>query len=29
MLGYQNGLPWYELFAPIGKDDTKFTIETA
>ena len=29
MLGYENGLPWYELFAPIGKDNTKYTIETA
>lgn len=19
MLGYENGLPWYELFAPMGK----------
>lgn len=29
MLGYKNGLPWYELFAPMGKDDRKFTIEEA
>ena len=20
-LGYENGLPWYELFAPMGKSD--------
>ena len=30
MLGYENGLPWYELFAPIGKSaTTSFTPETA
>lgn len=29
MLGYENGLPWYELFAPIGKDNTTFTLESA
>ncbi len=28
-LGYKNGLPWYELFAPMGKSSTKFTAETA
>ena len=29
MLGYENGLPWYELFAPIGKSaTTSFTPET-
>lgn len=26
-LGYKNGLPWYELFAPTGKDDRSFTTE--
>ncbi len=29
MLGYQNGLPWYELFAPLGKADKTYTIEAA
>lgn len=29
MLGYQNGLPWYELFAPLGKADKTYTIEEA
>ena len=29
VMGYKNGLPWYELFAPMGKTNTKFTIETA
>jgi len=29
-LGYENGLPWYELFAPVGKTDgQKFTAEEA
>ena len=28
-LGYQNGLPWYELFAPMGKASSKFTTEQA
>ena len=27
--GYENGLPWYELFAPMGKSSTKFTAEQA
>ena len=27
-LGHENGLPWYDLFAPMGKSSTKFTIET-
>ena len=25
-LGHKNGLPWYDLFAPMGKSDRKFTI---
>lgn len=29
MLGYENGLPWYELFAPMGVDNRKFTTEEA
>ncbi|MBE6943326.1 MAG: peptidase M3 [Ruminococcaceae bacterium] len=28
-LGYEKGLPWYELFAPMGKSSTKFTAEQA
>ena len=28
-LGYQNGLPWYELFAPMGKASSRFTTEQA
>ena len=29
LLGYEKGLPWYELFAPMGKSSTKFTAEDA
>ncbi len=29
MLGYENGLPWYEMFAPMGESDRKFTTEDA
>ena len=28
-LGHENGLPWYDLFAPMGKSSTKFTTEAA
>ena len=28
-LGHENGLPWYDLFAPMGKSTTKFTAEAA
>ena len=28
-LGHENGLPWYDLFAPMGKSSTKFTAEMA
>lgn len=28
-LGYENGLPWYELFAPLGKVTRTFTLEQA
>lgn len=28
-LGYEGGLPWYELFAPLGHDDRKYTVEEA
>lgn len=29
MLGYENGLPWYEMFAPLGESEQSFTEETA
>ena len=29
LLGHENGLPWYELFAPLGKADKKYTVEEA
>ena len=28
VLGYENGLPWYELYAPMGKASTRLTPET-
>ena len=28
-LGHENGLPWYDLFAPMGKSSTRFTAESA
>ncbi len=28
-LGHENGLPWYDLFAPMGASSTKFTAEMA
>ena len=28
-LGHENGLPWYDLFAPMGKSSTKFTTQEA
>lgn len=28
-LGHENGLPWYDLFAPMGTSSTKFTTEDA
>ena len=28
-LGHGGGLPWYDLFAPMGKSSTKFTAEAA
>lgn len=28
-LGHENGLPWYDLFAPMGKNDKKYTVEEA
>lgn len=29
LLGYQGGLPWYELFAPLKGNDKKYSIEDA
>lgn len=29
LLGYEHGLPWYELFAPLSGNDRKFTVEEA
>jgi len=29
LLGHENGLPFYDLFAPLGKNDTSFTIDEA
>ena len=28
-LGHEGGLPWYDLFAPMGNSSTKFTTEAA
>lgn len=28
-LGHKNGLPWYDLFAPMGDASTKFTVREA
>ena len=28
-LGHEKGLPWYDLFAPMGKSSTKFTAQSA
>ncbi len=28
-LGHENGLPWYDLFAPMGRCSTKFTTQQA
>ena len=29
MLGHTDGLPWYDLFAPLGKSDKTYSIEEA
>jgi pepF/M3 family oligoendopeptidase len=29
ILGHEGGLPWYDMFAPIGESNTKFTAEEA
>ena len=28
-LGHEGGLPWYDLFAPMGKNDKTYTVEEA
>lgn len=28
-LGHENGMPWYDLFAPMGSSSTRFTTEQA
>ena len=28
-LGHNNGLPWYDLFAPMGNTSSKFTVQQA
>ena len=29
LLGHEGGLPWYDLFAPVGRSSTKFTAQQA
>lgn len=29
LLGHENGLPWYDLFAPMGECSSKFTVPQA
>ena len=29
LLGHENGLPWYDLFAPVGSSSEKFTTQQA
>ncbi len=29
VLGHENGLPWYDMLAPMGASSTKFTAESA
>lgn len=29
MLGHKNGLPWFDMLAPIGKSEKKYTVEEA
>ena len=29
LLGHEQGLPWYDLFAPVGSSSTKFTTQQA
>ena len=29
LLGHEGGLPWYDLFAPVGRESAVFTVEEA
>lgn len=29
LLGHKKGLPWFDMFAPMGESNTKFTVEDA
>jgi pepF/M3 family oligoendopeptidase len=29
LLGHKNGLPWYDLFAPMGESERKFSVQEA
>lgn len=29
LLGHSNGLPWYDMFAPMGESHTKYSLEEA
>lgn len=29
IMGHQNGLPWYDMFAPLGESHTKYTVTDA
>ncbi len=29
LLGHTNGLPWFDMFAPLGESNTKYTVEDA
>ena len=29
LMGHENGLPWYDLFAPVGESSSKYTTEEA
>lgn len=29
LLGHENGLPWYDLFAPLGESNKNYTVEEA
>jgi len=29
LLGHDNGLPWYDMFAPLGESNRSFTVEEA
>ena len=28
-LGHENGMPWYDMFAPMGENDKKYSLEEA